>query len=74
MEVNGHEVTVTVTNVGPYDGDEVVQLYAHEETPGLLLSSEHLVAFRRIHLMKGETQRVNLIVPEGFQLNTLRTN
>ena len=74
LETNGNEVVVTVTNVGPYDGDEVVQLYAQEETPGLLLSSEQLVAFRRVHLKKGETQRVSFTVPSGFQVCTARTN
>ena len=68
LELNGDEVTVTVTNVGPYDGDEVVQLYAHEETPGLVLSSEQMVAFRRVHLQKGETQQVKFTVPKGFNL------
>ena len=74
LETNGNEVVVTLTNVGDYDGDEVVQLYAQEETPGLLLSSEQLVAFRRVHLKKGETQRVSFTVPSGFQVCTARTN
>jgi beta-glucosidase len=72
LEINGDEVSVAVTNVGPYDGDEVVQLYAHEETPGLVLSAEQLVAFRRVHLPKGETQQVKFIVPKGFYLSEAR--
>ena len=72
LELNGDEVTVTVTNVGPYDGDEVVQLYAHEETPGLVLSSEQLVAFRRVHLQKGERKQVKFTVPKGCHLSAAR--
>ena len=72
LEINGDEVSVAVTNVGPYDGDEVVQLYAHEETPGLVLSAEQLVAFRRVHLPKGETQQVKFTVPKGFCLSEAR--
>ena len=72
LEINGDEVSVAVTNVGPYDGDEVVQLYAHEETPGLVLSAEQLVAFRRVHLPKGETQQVKFTVPKGFYLSEAR--
>ena len=71
LEVKGDEVSVMVTNVGPYDGDEVVQLYAQEETSGMVLSSEQLVAFRRIHLKKGETQQVSFTVPEGFRCKSI---
>ena len=74
LEINGNEVVITVTNVGLHDGDEVVQLYAQEETPGLALSSAQLVAFRRVHLKKGETRQLSFTVPAGFQLNTIRTN
>ena len=68
LEINDKEVTVTVSNVGDYDGDEVVQLYAHEETPGVSLSSEQLVAFKRIHLTKGETKRISFTIPNHFSL------
>ena len=67
LEINGDEVAVTVTNVGPVDGDEVMQLYAHENTPGLVLSLEQLVAFQRVHLIAGETQKVSFpIKMEGL--------
>ena len=72
LEVNDDEAVITVTNVGPYDGDEVVQLYAHEETPGLVLSSEQLVAFQRIHLSANASQRVSFTVPRGFCLSIVK--
>ena len=74
LEIKGNEVVVAVTNVGDFDGDEVVQLYAQKETPGLALSSAQLAAFRRVHLKKGETQQLSFTVPAGFLMNTIRTN
>ena len=74
LEINGKEIVVTVTNVGDFDGDEVVQLYAQKETPGLALSSAQLAAFRRVHLKKGETQQLSFTVPAGCKMNTIRTN
>lgn len=59
MEINGNEVSVTVTNVGPFDGDEVVQLYYHDEVSPLVLSSKTLVGFQRVHLKSGESKRVS---------------
>ena len=67
VEVEGNQVTVTVKNLGPYDGDEVVQLYASTKTAELALSSERLVAFRRIHLKQGESQRVTFALDDHSQ-------
>lgn len=74
LEVNGYEVAVTVTNVGPVDGDEVVQLYAQENTPGLALSSERLVAFQRVHLEAGETQKIVFSLDKSYFTTTLRVS
>jgi beta-glucosidase len=74
LEINGREAICTVSNVGSCDGDVVVQLYAREEANGLVLSSEQLVGFQRIHLLRGETRHVGFTVPIRFQLNTLRIN
>lgn len=55
--------SLTVTNRGDRDGDEVVQLYA---TPPAETHPREIVAlcgFRRVHLAKGEAQKVELIVP-----------
>ncbi len=74
LEVNGYEVAVTVTNVGPVDGDEVVQLYAQENTPGLALSSERLIAFQRVHLEAGETQKIVFSLDKSYFTTTLRVS
>ncbi len=53
-------VSVAVKNTGGRDGDEVVQVYA---TPPGAREREALSAFKRVHLAKGETQNVELVVP-----------
>jgi beta-glucosidase len=48
----GVTVSVDVTNTGPMDGDEVVQLYTmHPGVPGA--PRRALVGFRRVHLARG---------------------
>lgn len=72
MEVHGNEVSVVVKNIGSCDGTEVVQLYAKTPTKELSLSSESLVAFRRIHLKRGESQRVVFVLEEDYSTMTFR--
>jgi len=53
------DVSVKVSNVGDFDGDEVVQLYiAHPEYKGQK-AIRSLKGFKRIHLKAGESQYVN---------------
>lgn len=52
------EFSTTITNEGPFDGDEVVQVYVHDEQSSIVYASSLLKAFRRIHLKAGESQRV----------------
>lgn len=53
-------VAVTVVNEGPYDGDEVVQLYVSdpESSPSRTLKS--LKGFERIHLSVGEERTIHI--------------
>ncbi len=53
------KVTCTVTNIGPCDGSEVVQLYVRDEVASIAPASKLLKGFRRIHINKGESQQVN---------------
>ena len=50
------KVTCTVKNVGPCDGDEVVQLYVRDEVASVAPASMLLKGFQRVHINKGETQ------------------
>ncbi|MDO6761283.1 glycoside hydrolase family 3 C-terminal domain-containing protein [Tamlana sp. 2_MG-2023] len=63
------EVSIDVANVGDYDIDEVVQLYVNpvKVSGGIPLKS--LKAFKRITLIKGESQTVKFkLTPEEFQV------
>ena len=57
-------VTCTVKNIGPFDGDEVVQLYVRDEVASIALASKLLKGFQRIHINKGDTQQVTFYLTE----------
>jgi len=56
----GDELTasVSVTNTGNYDGDEIVQLYVHDMVGEVTRPVKELKGFRKIHIAKGETVTV----------------
>lgn len=54
--------SVTVTNTGQRDGDEVVQLYIHHPAAQIARPVKELKGFRRVHLKAGESQRVDFTV------------
>jgi beta-glucosidase len=54
------EVSVSVTNTGKRDGDEIVRLYFRVKGSGRQRPHRELLAFRRVSLKAGETQRVTL--------------
>lgn len=51
--------SVTVTNAGPRDADEVVQLYLHQRHGLAARPVRELKAFRRIHLTAGQQEVVD---------------
>ncbi len=53
-----YEVTVEVTNDGAYDGEEVVQLYLHDEVASTSQPLKQLKHFARVFIPKGETRTV----------------
>lgn len=51
--------SVTVTNTGNRDGDEIVQLYIHDKYSTIVRPVKELKGFKRIHLAKGESKTVS---------------
>ena len=61
-------VTVRITNEGPFDGAEVVQLYIRDEYASVTRPVKELKAFKRIFLKNGESADVTFrITPEMLQ-------
>jgi beta-glucosidase len=58
------EVAVSITNTGARAGDEVVQLYVHQDYTSLKEPVERLKGFARISLSPGESRTVRF--PVGF--------
>ncbi|MGN6400305.1 MAG: glycoside hydrolase family 3 C-terminal domain-containing protein [Flavisolibacter sp.] len=52
-------VTLSVRNTGNRDGDEVVQLYVHQQGQQAI---KELKGYQRVHLKKGETKQVTFIL------------
>lgn len=60
-------VAVTVTNVGSYDGEEVVQLYLCDRwAKGVSRPYRELKGFQRISLKKGQSEEVVFTVDEDM--------
>ncbi len=56
------KIRVTVTNSGNYDGDEVIQVYGVQPASVSTRPNKSLVAFKRVHLKKGESTTIDLVV------------
>jgi beta-glucosidase len=56
-------VTVSVTNTGAREGDEVAQLYLRQDVSSVETPQRSLKGFSRIHLMPGETKVVRFSIP-----------
>ena len=57
--------TFTVTNTGNCKGDEVVQLYVHQDQPSVVQPERQLMAFKRITLEPGESRQVTFDLDYG---------
>ncbi len=53
------QVSLSVTNSGTRNGDEVVQLYLHDEKASTVVPLKQLKAFKRLHLKAGETKTIS---------------
>jgi len=65
----GVSVTVSLTNTGAREGDEVVQAYLRDDVSSVTRPVKELVGFKRVTLKPGETREVTIpIRPEAFML------
>jgi beta-glucosidase len=62
---DGLDVRLTVTNTGPRDGTEVVQVYTGRPRSGLARAPRELAAFHAVQLAAGESRDVALRVARG---------
>ena len=65
LTVTGLDATFKVTNTGNHKGDEVVQLYLHQDLSTVVQPERQLKAFKRITREPGETREVTLHLDYG---------
>ena len=64
VEADGSFVaTVRVTNTGPREGSDVVQLYGHDVVASITRPTAQLLGYRRLALQPGESAVVRFVVP-----------
>jgi len=57
------KISVTISNSGKSDADEVVQAYVHRLKSKVFWPTKELKAFERVSLKAGETRKVSLEIP-----------
>ncbi|HKI43728.1 MAG TPA: glycoside hydrolase family 3 C-terminal domain-containing protein, partial [Balneolales bacterium] len=63
------KVSLNVKNTGERKGDEVVQLYLHEETTPVITPVEVLRGFKRVTIEPGQTQHLTFeLTPKDLQI------
>lgn len=63
MNKNGSiTASVTVTNTGKKDGEEIVEMYLRQMVGSVARPTKELKGFKRIHLNAGESKRVDFLV------------
>ena len=59
------KASINVKNTGSRDGDEIVQLYIHDQVAGISRPVKELKGFRRVHLTAGESKEITFdITPD----------
>ena len=66
LKMQGKDVTLTIKNIGPVDGNEVVQIYVNNPIDDLEISrsSMELMAFKKVFLKAGESKTITLTLDE----------
>ena len=55
-------MSLSVTNTGKYDGEEIVQLYLRDKVGSIARPVKDLKDFKKISLRAGETKTVQFII------------
>ena len=72
---DSRNLSVDITNTGDMDGDEVVMIYINDKVSTVTTPVRKLVAFRRVHLKRGEKQTLSFtIANKDFALLDRRMN
>ena len=66
IRLDGRTASITVTNTGNYDADEIVQLYIHDVVASITRPVKELKGFQRIHLKKGESREVKFEITDDL--------
>ena len=65
----GATVSVTITNTGDYDGEEVAQLYITDVKASTVRPRRQLRAFKRLYIPKGSASRISFeLGADAFQI------
>lgn len=64
LKIENDKVSLTISNVGDYDGFEVVQLYVSAPNERIYRPKLELKAFKKVFLMKNESQRIEMQLDE----------
>jgi beta-glucosidase len=62
----GNILSVSVTNTGKMDGDEIVQLYVHPKVASVTQPVKALKGFSRISLKAGESKTVSFSITKDL--------
>jgi beta-glucosidase len=58
------EVSVTITNTGKYDGEEIVQLYLRDVVGSVARPVEELKDFKKIKLPAGRSETIKFVIDQ----------
>lgn len=61
-QIQSSTISFTIKNTGAYAGDEVVQLYIHDELASVVRPVKELKAFQRVSLKPGEEKRISFTI------------
>ena len=56
------EVSVTITNSGKYNGEEIVQLYLRDKVGSIVRPVQELKDFQKISLKAGEARTIKFVI------------